>query len=503
MVYINFPVITVAYKVFIKKNYKVIVRWVPDRPWYVRHKFTLAGLVLFSLVSLTLFSNVSGNAPPSQRTAAPGPMSPARQPLAEAAQAGLSSSVMETAGKPVAPVPEDTQQARTIGISWQTVTVVKNDNLALIFDRLGLSPGTLFQVMSGGENNTRMLKHLVPGEQLHFHIDNGRLEQLRYEPDLTTMLDITRTASGFSSAVVRYQLERRHTETTGVIRDSLFVAGQKAGLSDNIIMRLVGIYGWDIDFALDIRSGDRFKVIYEEQFKNGEKVGEGPIIAAEFINRGNIYRSVRYTTEQGQTGYYNEDGYSMRKAFLRTPVKFNRISSRFSNSRKHPILNRIRAHKGVDYAAPNGTPIKATGDGTVIFAGTNGGYGRSLILKHGGIYNTVYAHMSRFARGITRGKHVNQGDIIGYVGSSGLATGPHLHYEFRVNGVHRDPLTVQLPKALRIPESRLARFKLQTTPLLALLDNKTGSKLAAGPAAPADPMLIALTESNSGDHPVQ
>lgn len=492
-----------AYKVFIKKNYKVIVRWVPDRPWYVRHKYTLTSLVLFSLVSLVLFSNVSGNAPPVRQATSPGSMLPTSKALAETALTGLSSSVMEPTETPGPLLKDDIRPAPEKVIPWLTVTVAKNDNLALIFARLGLSPGTLFKVLAAGDNNTRMLKHLVPGEQLHFFINDGRLEQLRYEPDLTTMLDITRTGSGFNSSVIRSELERRQTETAGVIRDSLFLAGQKAGLSDNIIMRLVAIYGWDIDFALDIRAGDRFKVIYEQQFKHGEKVGEGPIIAAEFINRGRTYRSVRYATEEGQTGYYNEDGYSMRKAFLRTPVKFNRISSRFSTSRKHPILNRIRAHKGVDYAAPTGTPIKATGDGTVIFAGTNGGYGRSVILKHGGIYNTVYAHMSRFARGITKGKHVDQGDIIGYVGSSGLATGPHLHYEFRVNGVHRDPLTVQLPKALRIPESRLPRFKLQTTPLLALLDNKTGTELAAGASGAADKMILALKDSNSGDHPVQ
>ena len=491
-----------AYKVFIKKNYKVILRWAPDRPWYMRHKYTLASLLLFSLVFLMLFTNESANSSHEGQLAslAAVPATPESRP--ETVQPGPALAVALAAEKPAAKQ-QDTQQVGDAGIPWKTITITKNDNLALIFNRLGLSPGTLFKVLAAGENNTRMLKHLVPGEQLLFRIDNGSLEHLRYEPDLTTMLDITRSGAGFNSAIVRTELEKRQVETAGVIQDSLFVAGQKAGLSDNIIMRMVSIYGWDIDFALDIRSGDSFKVIYEEQCKNGKKVGEGPIIAAEFINQGRVYRTVRYTTEQGQTGYFNEEGYSMHKAFLRTPVKFSRISSHFSLHRKHPILNLIRAHKGVDYAAPTGTPIKATGDGTVIFAGSNGGYGRSIMLKHGSIYTTVYAHMSRFAKGITKGKHVDQGDVIGYVGSSGLATGPHLHYEFRVNGVHRDPLTVKLPKALRIPDTQLARFKLQTAPLLAMLDNKTGTKFAAAPAETTKHMMVALKDSSSDQSPAQ
>ena len=490
-----------AYKVFIKKNHKVIVRWVSDRPWYVRHKFTLASLALFGLVSLIMFSNVSGHSAPASQVASPQPILPDNNQLPVTTHAGavLHISKPDTT---TATDDQNTPQAQEENTPWHTVSVARDDNLALIFDRLGLSPGTLFKVLAAGDNNTRMLKHLVPGEQLHFRIDDGNLEQLRYEPDLTTMLEVTRSGDDYNSAIVHSELEKRQMETAGVIRDSLFLAGQKAGLSDNVIMRMVAIYGWDIDFALDIRSGDSFKVIYEEQFKNGKKVGEGPIIAAEFINQGKVYRTVRYTTQEDQIGYFNEDGYSMRKAFLRTPVKFNRISSRFTTSRKHPILNLIRAHKGVDYAAPRGTPIKATGDGTVIFAGTNGGYGRSVVLKHGGIYQTVYAHMSRFASGLAKGKHVNQGDIIGYVGSSGLATGPHLHYEFRVNGVHHDPLTVKLPKALRIPEPELARFKLQTAPLLAMLDNKTGTKFAATRAGNADRM-IALKDSGPDERPIQ
>ncbi|KPK40462.1 MAG: peptidase M23, partial [Gammaproteobacteria bacterium SG8_47] len=234
-------------------------------------------------------------------------------------------------------------------------------------------------------------------------------------------------------------------------------AGQRAGLSDNLIMELAAIFGWDVDFALDIREGDEFAVIYEEHFLDGEKLRDGAIIGAEFVNQGQRYQAVRYTDPEGRGDYFTPDGMSMRKAFLRTPVEFSRISSRFG-TRKHPVLNKFRAHKGVDYAAPQGTPIKAAGDGKVIFAGTKGGYGRTAIIQHGGRYSTLYAHMSKFARGVRSGKYVRQGQTIGYVGSSGLATGPHLHYEFRVNGVHRNPLTVKLPEAAPISAALKSDF---------------------------------------------
>ncbi|MCG8379287.1 MAG: M23 family metallopeptidase, partial [Proteobacteria bacterium] len=206
---------------------------------------------------------------------------------------------------------------------------------------------------------------------------------------------------------------------------------------------------------------------------------EGPIVAAEFINRETPLRAIRYTHPDGRTDYYADNGDAMRKAFLRTPVNFTRISSRFNLKRKHPILNKIRAHKGVDYAAPTGTPIKATGDGTVILAGRKGGYGRTVILKHGGKYSTVYAHLHRYAKGVRKGKRVKQGQIIGYVGRSGLATGPHLHYEFRVHGVHRNPLTVKLPKVESIHQDALVKFKKTITPMLTELDRITGRSVLA------------------------
>ena len=219
-------------------------------------------------------------------------------------------------------------------------------------------------------------------------------------------------------------------------------------------MQLIYIYGWDIDFILDIRKGDSFKVIYEEKYKNREKVGNGPVLAAEFNNQDRKIRAVRYERDNGQVDYYTGTGTNMRKAFLRNPLNFSRISSHFNLRRKHPVLNRIRAHKGVDYAAPTGTPIKVTGDGTIQFLGKKGGYGKSIIVKHGGKYSTLYAHLSRYRKGLKRTQPVKQGQVVGYVGKTGLATGPHLHYEFRVNNRHHNPLTVKLPGAENVPLPR-------------------------------------------------
>jgi len=359
-------------------------------------------------------------------------------------------------------------------ISWQSVVVKSGDNLALIFSKLGLSSSSLFQIMSLGKE-TSILKMLTPGDKLKFHIANNQLLAIEYEINLTKILRITKKDNEFVAEEIDIKLDSIVKNASGIIDDSLFLSGQKAGLSDNLIMRLVAIFGWDIDFALDIRKGDSFTILYKEQYKNGIKVSEGPIIAAEFINQGKNIRAIRYSENNKQNDYYAENGDAMRKAFLRTPVDFfSRISSRFSFGRKHPVLNKIRAHKGVDYAAPSGTPIRATGDGVIVFVGKNGGFGRTIKLKHGGAYSTVYAHMRSFAKNMRKGKKVKQGQIIGYVGQSGLATGPHLHYEFQIHGIHRNPLTVKLPKVKAIAKENLPEFKKTIVPILAELDRITG-----------------------------
>ena len=358
------------------------------------------------------------------------------------------------------------------------VKVKSGDSLALIFSRLHLSPTTLYKIMSIGQDVSK-LKHLRPGQQLKFIKEDNLLTSLEYELNLTDTLKITRLGDKYESELITEELESVVKNSRAIIKDSLFLSGKRAGLSDNLIMQLVAIYGWDIDFALDIREGDSFTVIYEEQYKDGMKVSDGPIIAAEFINRNTALRAIRYTHADGRTDYYADNGDAMRKAFLRTPVNFTRISSRFNLKRKHPVLNRIRAHKGVDYAAPTGTPVKATGDGIVTLAGRKGGYGRTVILRHGGKYSTLYAHLHRYAKGVRNGKRVKQGQVIGYVGKSGLATGPHLHYEFRLNGVHRNPLTIKLPKVESIKQDALPEFQKTITPMLAELDRITGKNVLA------------------------
>ncbi len=297
------------------------------------------------------------------------------------------------------------------------VVVRKGDTLSAIFDRLDLDHGQLYEML-GNQAIRQRVRRLRPGQVLEFYPGTGkRFESLVYHMDETEFLRVEEDGGSFRSQVEKARLDRRVSTASATISSSLFLAGQEAGLSDNLIMELVGILGWDIDFALDIREGDHFTVLYEELYdQEGEKVGNGDIVAAEFVNQGRTVRALRYVNPEGIADYYSPDGHSMRKAFLRTPVKFSRISSKFSLGRFHPILNRIRAHKGVDYAAPIGTPIKVTGDGKVIFRGIKGGYGRVIVVQHGGKYSTLYGHMSRFASSVKVGSRVRQGQVIGYVG---------------------------------------------------------------------------------------
>jgi murein DD-endopeptidase MepM/ murein hydrolase activator NlpD len=299
--------------------------------------------------------------------------------------------------------------------------------------------------------------------------EEGLLE-LVYEIDALNHLHALREDDSYQSRLIERAPERRTVRAAGSIEDNLFLAAKRADLPQNVTMELAGIFGWDVDFALDIREGDRFALLYEELYLDGERIGTGEILAAEFVNRDKVHQAVRYTDATGRTDYYDPKGRSMRKDFLRTPVDFSRISSRFSTGRKHPILNKIRAHKGVDYAAPNGTPVKATGSGKIVLRGKKGGYGNTVIIQHGSEYSTLYAHLSRYASGLKTGSRVQQGQVIGYVGSSGLATGPHLHYEFHVNGIHRNPLTVKLPEAAPLPKQFREQFKLESQNLLAELE---------------------------------
>jgi len=354
---------------------------------------------------------------------------------------------------------------------WREFTVKPGDNLARLFKRASLKPQQLDELMKSGKE-VKTLTKIFPKDIIRILSDDaGKLQALRYDINHKSYLMVERESGVLVAKTYNHQLETRSTHATGVIESSLFLAAQDAGISQNIIMELASVFGWDIDFALDIRKGDSFSLLYEEIFRNGEKISDGDILAAEFINAGKSYRAVRYTNPQtNNTEYFTPDGKSMRKAFLRTPINFARISSHFNPNRRHPVLNTIRAHKGVDYAAKRGTPVYSSGDGKVIFKGKKGGYGKTLIIQHGTKYTTLYAHLNSYNRKLRVGSRVKQGKTIGYVGSTGLATGPHLHYEFRVNGTHRNPLTVKLPVSNPVPKRYLADFELTTTPVFAQLD---------------------------------
>src|SRR5690606_11605983 len=323
------------------------------------------------------------------------------------------------------------------------------------------------------------LSRLRIGQRLEFELDEqGGLARLSSPINRLESLQLEKTDSGYSFKKDKLKPDVKTAYAYGQIESSLFLAAKRAGLSHNLTMDLANVFGYDIDFAMDIRKGDSFEVIYEERTVDGERVGTGNILAARFTNRGKSFTAVRYTSKQGNTSYYTADGTSMRKAFIRTPVDFARISSRFSNGRKHPILNKIRAHKGVDYAAPHGTPIKSAGDGKVILAGRKGGYGNTVIIQHGNRYRTLYAHMQGFAKGVRNGSQVKQGQIIGYIGTTGLSTGPQLHYEFQVDGVHVDPLGLKLPMADPIAQNEKQRFLQISQPLMAKMDKERETMLA-------------------------
>jgi len=362
---------------------------------------------------------------------------------------------------------------------WQSLKVKSGDSLSVLFDRAKIKPAQLHELMKLG-SHTNELKRIHPGDIIKTISDEyGNLLALNYQIDGVRYLQVEREDDQLVANIHKHHIEVRSAYATAEIESSLFLASAKAGLSQNTTMELANVFGWDIDFALDIRKGDKFTVIYEQRFKNGSKIKDGNILAAEFVNQGKTHRALRYTDPvTGNTGYYSPEGHSLRKAFLRSPVKFSRISSRFTTKRYHPILHRFRSHKGVDYAAGRGSPIRAAGDGKVIYKGNKGGYGRTLIIKHGSRYTTLYAHLNSYNKKIRSGRSVKQGQIIGYVGSSGLASGPHLHYEFRVNGVHRNPLTVKFPSSKPIPKRYRDNFQLTTSSYLAQLDVLSRNALA-------------------------
>jgi murein DD-endopeptidase MepM/ murein hydrolase activator NlpD len=358
-----------------------------------------------------------------------------------------------------------------------TLNVQRNDSLDGLFRRNDLSPGDLAAMVDLPEAG-RHLASIRPGDKIEIIRDGRSVLSLRKELSEAQALWIRREDEGFKAELVDLAIEIRTTGAHGMIETSLWNAAAEAGLAYGIIEDIAGTFEWDIDFQLEVRTGDSFTVVYEELWRDGEKLRDGDIVAAEFVNQGKSYRAARYIDANGDRNYFTPEGMNVKRPFLRNPIEFTRVSSNFNPNRRHPILNTIRAHRGVDLAAPSGTPIRAAGDGKIIARGALGSFGNRVEIQHGGNITTLYAHMSRFG-GFGVGARVRQGDIIGYVGMTGGATGPHLHYEYRVNGAYQNPRTVELPDAQPIAPQYLADFEAKSSALWHQLDLYEGMLFAS------------------------
>lgn len=369
---------------------------------------------------------------------------------------GFSSVVEQLAATPSWEVmPDD-------GLYARETRIQRGDTVSGLLAALGVQDNELSAFLSQSREAAAMFRQLVPGRTVTAKVDSqGRLHSLSFPLNggKDNALTIQRTPAGLAAQISDLRPETVVSMQTAVINHSLFGAADEAGIPDSVATQLAEIFGGDIDFHRDLRKGDRFSVIYETLTQLGKPLRTQRILAAEFINDGKTYRAFWYHSKDGVGGYYAADGSSVKKAFLRSPLEFSRISSGFSNARYHPVLRETRAHRGIDYAAPTGTRVKAAGDGIVDVVGTQGGYGRVIMIRHPGNKTTVYGHLSGFAAGIRAGMRVSQGDVIGFVGATGLATAPHLHYEFRVAGVHRNPLTVALPAATPLSQDQMAGFR--------------------------------------------
>ncbi len=362
-------------------------------------------------------------------------------------------------------VPEVADSAKKTHI----VRVKSGDTTGSILSNLGF-PATEAANIIQTSKAVYPLKNIHIGHEF-IRIDSDNQVTLIYKINAKEQLVLTAKAGeGWAAKKENRQVSHLVNVVSATIQDSLFLDASKAGLADNLILKLVDMFAWDIDFARDLRKGDSFKVMYEESFDDEGKQEGYTILAATFTNRGRVFTGIRYKDKQGNIEYYNEDGRNLRKTYLKSPVKYSRISSRFRTSRKHPILGYTRAHRGVDYAAKTGTPIHAIGDGKIVYKGRKGGYGRFIEIRHNnGIHSTAYAHMSRYAKGMRKGKYVKQGQVIGYVGMSGLATGPHLHFEFRSRGRAVNPLKVKHKAAKPVPKDELSAFRLKAKEMMRLM----------------------------------
>jgi murein DD-endopeptidase MepM/ murein hydrolase activator NlpD len=427
---------------------------------FPRHHLVMASVVACCLLALTLYpvSGAEANRQVAEAIAIP-PASPAEKLAVEASQ------------------------EITAALAWTEQQVSSGDSLSTLFNRADLTPADVYQISSSQDG--KLLRNLYPGELFRFGVDSfGQLQELHHIQSKLVSRVFTLDGESYSSEQRVLKPDTLLNYREGVIKDSLYMSGLDADLPDKLIMELANIFAWDIDFVFDIRKEDSFSLLFEEHFLEGEKLSVGNIIAATFTNRGKTFQAVRYTNDQGVTNYYTPEGLSMRKAFLRTPLDIFRISSGFNLKRKHPIHKKIKAHRGVDYAAPRGTPVYSAGDGKVIAAGYSKANGNYVFVQHGQTYITKYLHLNN--KKVRKGQSVRQRQLIGTVGSTGYATGPHLHYEFLVNGVHRNPRTVKLPQANPIPKAELMAFQTATQPMLKQLAQSGGTASFAGSNAAAN-----------------
>jgi murein DD-endopeptidase MepM/ murein hydrolase activator NlpD len=376
------------------------------------------------------------------------------------------------------PLPAASAGSHKDASGWQTVRVGAGQNLGAIFAQLQI-PTTLMHQLLDATSAPGALTRLREGQELSFEMDaRGGLKTLRFDKDSGTRIDLVVDGDKVAETIRLRPLERRVEIAAGTITSSLYADGARAGLTATSINTLANIFKYDIDFVEDVRDGDGFQVVYEELWRDGQRVGTGDVIGATFTNRGKRFTAYSFV-QNGKTEYFDETGRPLKKVLMRIPIEFARLSSTFG-MRRHPVLGRMRAHKGVDYAARSGTPIMAAGDGRVSFLGWKSGYGRAVIIDHGQGRSTLYGHMSSWGK-VKQGQHVSQGSTIGHVGMSGLATGPHLHYEFRIGGKQVNPLTVTMPKPSPLSGAELVKFRAATAPAVAkllLVERNTVTRLA-------------------------
>lgn len=430
--------------------------------WLTRRKLVIFGMTLI-LTGLLLGFFESGDEPePARRPDVIELPIPERDLPSETPETGEGGGISTL----TAPGEED----------WVRVKVRPGQTLDSIFRSQKISVSLLHRIMALNAE-TKGLKKIRPGDVFEFRFGaDGEFEKMRYALDEARYLIVRQEGDAISADIQHREIYTEVAETEGVIQSSLFVAGKRAGLSDAMVMKLANIFGWDIDFILDIRKGDRFVMVYEKLYREGEFLRDGEILAATFINQGERFQAV-YFEDGDVAGYFAPDGRNMRKAFLRAPLNFSYISSGFNPRRKHPVLKRIRPHNGIDYYAPRGTPVYAAGEGTVIRSAYSRANGHHVFIKHANSIETKYLHFT--SRAVKQGQKVRQGQTIGYVGSTGLATGPHLHYEFLVNGVHRNPRTVPLPKVEPLRGSQLTAFQAKAAPMLTQLSRLESASLYA------------------------